>query len=147
MDFTSAAAISLSGMQVEQTRLDVAAMNLANMHTTRAAGGGVYRPLSVVSGPASLLPFSSYLGSTADVGKRVGTGTQVMSLQPLNTAPRLVYEPGHPDADAKGFVAYPGIDSTTEMVNVMTAVRSYEANVMVINAAKAMASKALTIGE
>lgn len=142
MDFVSAAAISLSGMQVEQARIDVAAMNLANMHTTRAPGGGVYRPLGVVSTQAGQLPFSSFLGGLGSANP----GAQVLSLQPLNTAPRMVYEPGHPDADAKGFVAYPGIDSTSQMVNVMTAVRAYEANVMVINAAKAMAVKALTIG-
>ena len=142
MDFVSAAAISLSGMQVEKARIDVAAMNMANMHTTRAAGGGIYRPLSVVAAQSGQLPFSSFLGKPS----MSATGAQVISMQPRNVAPRLVFEPGHPDADAKGFVAYPGIDSSTEMVNVMTAVRAYEANVMVINAAKAMASKALTIG-
>jgi flagellar basal-body rod protein FlgC len=57
-----------------------------------------------------------------------------------------VLEPGHPDADAKGFVAYPAVNSVAEMVNVMTAVRSYEANVIALNGAKAMAMKALDIG-
>lgn len=143
MDFAAAAAISLSGMQVEQTRMDVAAMNLANIHTTRTAAGGVYRPLSVVAVQAGQLPFSNYLGKTS----ASSPGAEAFAVTNTKAVPRLVFEPGHPDADAKGFVAYPGVDSTTEMVNVMTAVRAYEANVMVVNAAKAMASKSLTIGE
>lgn len=143
MDFSSVAAISMSGMDVERTRLQVSALNLANMHSTRSVNGGPYRPLGVISVQSSNNSFSSYLGNTTQAGL---SGAEVMAVQSRNLPPRLVYEPGHPDADSKGFVAYPAIDSISEMVNVMSAVRNYEANVIAINAAKAMATKALTIG-
>lgn len=142
MDFTSAAAISLSGMNVERTRLDAASLNLANMHTTRTPEGGPYKPLSVVSAYRSAMPFSAVLGF---IGKPV-PGAEVVAVQQQMTPPRLAFEPSHPDADARGFVAYPGVNSVAEMVNVMSAVRAYEANVVAINAAKAMALKALEIG-
>jgi flagellar basal-body rod protein FlgC len=143
MDFSSVAAISMSGMEVERTRLQVSALNMANMHSTRSVNGGPYRPMGVISVQSSNNPFSSHLGNTTQAGI---SGAEVMTIQSKNLPPRLMFEPGHPDADGKGFVAYPAVDTISEMVNVMSAVRSYEANVMAINAAKAMASKALTIG-
>lgn len=141
MDFSYAAAISASGMEVERTRLDVTAINLANMHSSRTTEGGVFKPLRVVSGAGPVAPFSNAVASAGEI-----PGARVVDIQRTNVAPRLAYEPGHPDADAKGFVAYPGVDSIAEMVNLMTAVRSYEANVIAMNAAKAMATKALEIG-
>jgi len=67
-------------------------------------------------------------------------------VQPVDGAPRLVYEPGHPDADTKGFVAYPDVNPVSEMVELMTVTRAYEANVRAMNMAKTMALKALEIG-
>jgi len=140
MDFSYSAAISAAGMDVERARLDAAAMNLANVHTSRASYGGPFRPLRVVNttSPMFSKAFSSVENSMFSVPSP--------NVQQTYAAPRLVYEPGHPDANAKGFVAYPAIDSVAEMVNVMTAVRSYEANVVAMNAAKSMALKALDIG-
>lgn len=143
MDFSHVAAISASGMEVERTRLDVAAINLANAHTTRTPEGGAFRPLRVISGVSGGVPFSSALGAGS---ASLFQTPQVLDVQRTAVAPRVAYEPGHPDADNKGFVAYPGVDSTAEMVNVMTAVRAYEANVVALNAAKAMTMKALEIG-
>lgn len=141
MDFSFASAISASGMEVERTRLDVATINLANIHTSRAQHGVPFKPLrAMVTSNRSL--FSKTL---TGVGNMAAVAPSVY-IQEANVAPRLVYEPGHPDADTKGFVAYPGIDTVSEMVNVMTAVRAYEANVVAMNAAKSMALKALDIG-
>jgi flagellar basal-body rod protein FlgC len=137
MDFTSAFAISAAGMNAERARLDVASINLANMHTTQTLHGGAFVPLRAVA--STRQAFSNKL-------ENLSFALPVVQIQPANVSPRLVYEPGHPDANAKGFVAYPGVDSATEMVNIMTAVRSYEANVVAINAAKSMALKALDIG-
>lgn len=142
MDFTSIAAISLSGMNVERARLDASAINMANMHTTRTPEGGPFKPLSVISAYRPSVAFGGLLGATASA---VPTA-RVFAVQQQQLAPRMVLEPGHPDADAKGFVAYPAVNSVAEMVNVMTAVRSYEANVIALNGAKAMAMKALDIG-
>ena len=142
MDFSYAAAISSSGMDVERARLDASAINLANIHTSRTPDGGTFRPFRVVSGIVAVPAFSGSMRSAAGPI----SGARVIDIQPTNAPPRLAFEPGHPDADAKGFVAYPGVDTTVEMVNLMTAVRSYEANVIAMNAAKSMALKALEIG-
>lgn len=142
MDFTASAAISLSGMNVERARLDAAALNLANMHTTRTPEGGPYRPINVVSTFRTTPPFGSYLSALGNLPPTA----QVVAFEREQTAPRLVLEPGHPDADEKGFVAYPAVNSTTEMLNIMTAVRSFEANVIALNAAKTMAMKSMDIG-
>lgn len=140
MDFSYAAAISASGMDVESARLQAAALNLANTHTSRTAEGGPFRPVRVVSTFGPVTTFSGTLAANTIPGARL------VDIQHTQVAPRLAYEPGHPDADKRGFVAYPGVDSTVEMVNLMTAVRTYEANVIAMNAAKAMATKALEIG-
>lgn len=141
MDFSYAAAISASGMEVERTRLDVTALNLANVHTSRTSDGGVFKPLRVIAGSGPVAPFSNAVASAVEV-----PGARVVDIRPIDVSPRMAYEPGHPDADIQGFVAYPGVDTTLEMVNLMTAVRAYEANVIAMNAAKAMATKALEIG-
>jgi flagellar basal-body rod protein FlgC len=135
MNYLQAFAISASGMAVEKTRLDVIAVNIANATSTRAADGTAFRPLRVVSGTRAGAGFAELLA-----------GARVLELREVETAPRLSYEPGHPDADERGFVAYPGINPVTEMVGLVTAVRAYEANVAALSAAKAMALRALEIG-
>lgn len=142
MDYRAAFQISASGMTVEKTRLDVTSMNIANMHSTRGADGKLFRPLRVIAQPAAT-PFASTLEAFAPAMPR---GVQVSAIEEVDVAPRTVYEPGHPDADDKGLVAYPGVDHVREMVNVMSAVRAYEANVVAMNAAKSMSAKALEIG-
>lgn len=142
MDYRSAFQISASGMTVEKTRLDVTAVNLANVHSTRAADGTLFRPMRVLSAPAGT-SFSATLESLGATGL---AGVQVASIEEAVASPRAVYEPGHPQADDKGFVEYPGVDQVSEMVTMMTAVRAYEANVIAMNAAKTMAVKALDIG-
>lgn len=133
MNYLQSFAISASGMAVEKARVDITAVNLANAHSTRAADGSGFRALRVIS--AERGTFESLL-----------RGAQVVDVRPLEAAPRLAFEPGHPDADEKGFVAYPGINPVAEMMNLLTAVRAYEANVAALNAAKAMARRALELG-
>lgn len=135
MNYLQAFAISASGMAVEKTRVDVTAVNIANATSTRSPDGSAFRPLRVVSGAKPAGSFSDLLA-----------GARVLELRALEAPPRLAYEPGHPDADERGFVAYPGINPVSEMVNLVTAVRAYEANVAALNAAKAMALRALEIG-
>jgi flagellar basal-body rod protein FlgC len=140
MNYLLAFDISGSGMSVEKLRLDVTAINLANVNTTRAADGGIFKPLKVVT--------SSGLTSTFDASlKQLSvTGSGVADVVQSDTPPRMVYDPGHPDADEKGFVAYPDINPVSEMINLITTTRAYEANVRAMNAAKTMALKALEIG-
>lgn len=142
MDYSAGFQISASGMAIEKLRLDVTAANIANMHTAAPSAAQLYRPLQVV-GQAIPLSFSQQFGQLAGV---TGGGVQVGALAPQSVAPRMVYEPGHPFADSKGQVAYPGVNHASEMVNLSTALRAYEANVLAMNAARTMAARALEIG-
>jgi len=142
MDYFTAFDISASGLVAEKTKLDVVAMNLANANTTRASDGTTYRPMRVITESratnldSSLTPnFSKYL-----------SGVEVVNIQQTDVKPRLVLDAGHPDANEKGFVEYPNINPVSEMVTMIEATRSYEANVRAINAAKSMALTALDIG-
>jgi len=84
----------------------------------------------------------------ADRGKgKIGEGVRVAKVVSDPTAPKMVFDPGHPDADAKGYVAMPNVNIVNEMVDLISASRAYEANVTAINAAKTMAAKALEIGK
>ena len=136
MELLPALAISASGLAAEQLRLDLVAGNLANLSTTRAAGGGPYRRRVAVFAEKLL---------EASGGFR-GRGVKVAGVVADPSPPQVVYDPGHPDADASGYVALPNVNVVNEMVDLITATRAYEANVTVLNAAKAMAMKALEIG-
>lgn len=142
MNYLKAFAISASGMDVEKQRLDITALNIANAHSTRSAGGGTYKPLQVISGARTA--FDAALAGAQSAN--LAAGAEVLEIRAVNTPPRLVYEPAHPDADAKGFVAYPGINPVSEMVNLISTTRAYEANLAAVQAAKTMALRALDIG-
>lgn len=142
MDYRAIFAISASGMQVEKTRLDVTAANLANIHSGRDASGKLYQPMRVVS--AAGAPFAQRFA--AGLGGMVPAGARVLALEPQDGAPRQVYEPGSPEADARGMVERPGINHLSEMVALSSALRAYQANVAAFNAGKHMALKALELG-
>jgi flagellar basal-body rod protein FlgC len=137
MDYQRSFALSAAGMAVERTRVEVAAANLANAHTVQAPGQGAYQPVRVVAGSPA---FSSLVEVGA--GLPLPTATVESTLAPA----RMVHEPGHPLADARGFVAYPGLDLATEMMTLMSAARAYEANVAALNTARSLALKTLDIG-
>ena len=133
-----------SGMTAERLRLDVISNNLANANTTRTAAGGPYRRQQVVFAPReSETSFSSLLNQEMSTGDGVRVVGIVQDQSPLKS----VYDPQHPDADARGYVQMPNINVVSEMVDMMTASRAYEANVAAVNAAKTMALKALDIGK
>lgn len=141
MDYHAAFQISATGMAVEKLRLDVTAANIANMHSAGTSVDQVYQPLRVVA-QAIPLELSRQFGQLyAAAG-----GVEAAAVVPQAVAPRMVSEPGHPYADARGMVAYPGVNQTDEMVNLNTALRAYEANVAAMNAARTMASRTLDIG-
>lgn len=141
MDYAAAFRISASGMAVEKARLDATASNIANMHSAGTSASQVYRPMKVVSTTIPLT-FSQQFGALSVAGG----GVQVATIEAAQVAPHMVYEPGHPYADARGMVAYPGVDHTGEMMNLNTALRAYEANVVAMTAAKTMAARTLDIG-
>ena len=138
MDYSRTFAISAAGMNVERLRVDVAALNLANANAAFTAGGANYQPLRVATTASHVQNFGTLVGGGLAVPQAV--------VEPGTQPPRQVLEPGNPAADAQGFVRYPGVDTTVEMMNLMSATRAYEANVAALNAARSMAMKALDIG-
>lgn len=138
MDFSAVFDISAAGMNFERMRLEATASNLANAQTT-AGPDGAYRPLRAIA--ASGMPESFDLRLAAALPRPLG-----VSVVPSSAAPRLVLDPGHPAADARGFVAYPDVSPVSEMVRLVEIGRAYEANVRALAMARSMALKALEIG-
>ncbi len=140
MDYRTVMQIAAVGMDFEKRRVDVAAMNLANMHASNAPGEAVYTAQRAVAKPVQArFALAMGLAEPTALSREVG-------LVPLDRPPRLVHDHAHPHANAQGFVAYPAVDQATEMLTVSTALRAYEANVAVASTARAMAAKALEIG-
>jgi flagellar basal-body rod protein FlgC len=138
--------ISASGLTAERMRMDVVAQNLANAQTTRGADGQPYRRQEVVL--QERVPTSGFGAALAGaMGGRTGTpgGVQVAQIAQDQTPLKRVYDPGHPDADANGYVQMPNVDSVSEMVDLISAQRAYEANVTAMQAAKQMFSKTLEL--
>jgi flagellar basal-body rod protein FlgC len=139
--------ISATGLTAERLRMDVTAENLANAQTTRGANGGPYRRKEVVlqqaaGGPDFGVQLRSAMGGGA--GQAPG-GVEVAAIAEDPSPARMVYDPGHPDADARGYVAMPNVDSVTEMVDLISSSRAYEANVTAMQTAKTMFSKTLDL--
>jgi flagellar basal-body rod protein FlgC len=138
--------VSATGLTAERLRMDVTAENLANAQTTRGADGQPYRRKEVVLGE-----IAQGGGFGAQLTKAMGTsgaspgGVEVEAITQDATPGKLVYDPGHPDADAKGYVRMPNVDTVAEMVDLITAQRGYEANVTAMQTAKTMFAKTLDI--
>ncbi len=137
----SAMEVAASGLSAERTRMNTIASNLANAKTTRTAEGGPYKRLDPVFQAVPL----ERSGVVNPLGNAVSL-VRVNSVEQDKRDPMLVYEPGHPDADASGYVRYPNVNVVEEMVNMITASRAYEAGVTSIESVKAMARSALAIG-
>ncbi|MCW2956691.1 MAG: flagellar basal-body rod protein FlgC [Thermoleophilia bacterium] len=136
--------ISASGLAAERLRMDVIAQNLANANSTRGPDGQPYRRHEVV------FRSSDSVVGTSPSTKAGASGDNLSGVEPVaiveDPSPlRAVHDPTHPDADDNGNVYYPNVNPVTEMVDMMTATRAYEANVTAMNAAKNMALKALDI--
>lgn len=145
MGYFGALDIGASALTAQRLRMDTISQNIANINTTRTENGAPYRRrLVIFQESASGIPFSEYL--TANSRERfIGKGVKVARIVEDSSPFRKVYDPGHPDADAEGYVEMPNVDVITEMVNMISATRAYEANVTAINTTKSMALKALEI--
>ena len=140
---------SASGLTAERLRMDVIAGNLANVDTTRTPEGGPFkRQLLIFASKTDFSPrkFPFLPMKIKTKLDNPGNGVTVQEIFKDPSPPRLRYEPGHPDANSEGYVAYPNVDVVKEMVDMMSASRAYEANVTSINAAKGMFNKSLEIG-
>ena len=141
-----------SGLSAQRLRLDVISNNLANVHTTRTQEGGPFRRSRVIFKPKVSQPYwrSPFLPAYLDNG--VGQGVKVVKIEKdMDEKTRLVYDPSHPDAiktgPRTGYVEYPNTNVVNEIVDMISATRSYEANIALINGSKSMFLKALEIGQ
>ena len=136
MGLFSSMRISGSALTAQRLRMDVIAGNIANSDTTRTNGEiAPFERQQVVFEPIKQGPGS------------VGGGLQVSAIVRDTAPPRQVFDPSHPDADPEtGLVAYPNVDTTTEMTDLLSASRAYEANVTVLNALKQMAQRSIDLG-
>ncbi len=144
MNFLDALRISSSGLTAQRLRMNLIAGNLANVNTTRTSEGGPYKKkYAVFAANTAQQSFRNMLKSQmTDKSSEVRVAEIIDDPRP----PQLKYDPQHPDADKNGYVAMPNINLIEEMVNMMSATRSYEANVTAAKATKNMALKALEIG-
>lgn len=146
MGFFSSLDIGASGLTAQRLRMDTISQNIANVNTTRTDKGTPYRRRAVIfEERAAGTSFSDYLTESSKA-KLVGNGVRASAIVEDASPFKRNYDPGHPDADEGGYVLLPNIDIVTEMVNMISATRAYEANVTSINTTKSMAMKALEIG-
>lgn len=139
MDFFSALRVSASGLSTQRTRVNLATSNLANAESTRGPDGQPYKRLDPI---LEALPFEASL----DAESTGMGGVRVAEIVRDEGPGRKVYSPGHPDADGDGFVTFPNVDPVHEVVNLMSAARSYEANATAVETLKTMAQRAIDIG-
>jgi len=145
MSLLSALDISAMGLTAQRRRIEVISSNLANANTTRTAEGGPYRRKDLVFESTS--PSNSFSSDlVAEIENEAQRGVDVVGIYEDESPFVRRYEPAHPDADAQGYVLLPNISPVEEMVNLLSATRSFEANAQSINAIKEIAQKSLEIG-
>jgi flagellar basal-body rod protein FlgC len=138
MDIFTSMDVSASALKAQRIRLNTISSNLANVETTSTPEGGPYKKKSVYF-QAKPVSFQEELGNSIQ-------GVEVTKIVEDTSEPKKLYDPSHPDAGEDGYVEMPNISTLKEMVDMMSATRSYEANTTVIKSAKRMALKALEIG-
>ncbi|WP_130806957.1 flagellar basal body rod protein FlgC [Senegalia massiliensis] len=144
MSLFSSINISSTGMTAERTRMDVISENISNANTTRTSSGTPYKRKLVVFSE-SKPKFSDVLNDTLSKSNK-SNGVKITAIKEDDSPYKVVYEPGHPDANENGYVEMPNVDITKEMVDMISATRAYEANITALNSSKSMFMKALDIG-
>ena len=143
MSLFSLLSVSASGMSAQRTRAELLVSNLANSETTRTPDGGPYRRKDAVfAATETASPFSAVFQT------EIGTGVAGVGVQEIvedSRDPEKRYLPGHPDADLNGYVAFPRIDPSSEMVDLMGASRGYQANVAAMGAVKEMLNRSIDL--
>jgi len=145
MAFLRSLDISASALTAQRLRMDVVSQNVANISTTRDVDGEPYRRRYVIFQQRENADFSQRLNDS--IAGTAGSGVRVTEILEDPSEFKLDYNPSHPDADEYGYVRMPNVDLATEMVDMMSATRSYEANLTVLNSTKTMAMGALDIGK
>jgi flagellar basal-body rod protein FlgC len=141
MDFFTALRVSGSGLSAERTRVNLASSNLANAETTRGPDGQPYKRLDPVFQAVAMEGNNATPGAPGEKPM----GVEVSQVVADQTPGKRVYSPGHPDADADGFVTFPNVNPVNEVVNLLSASRGYEANATAVETLKQMAQRGLDI--
>ncbi|MBS6062398.1 flagellar basal body rod protein FlgC [Criibacterium bergeronii] len=149
MSIFSSMNIGATALTAERTRLDIIAKNIANAQTTRTKSGQPYRRQVAVFEEVKKDPSFKSIFESKKMGTKSGVsgGVEVVGVVEDRSPFQMKYEPGHPDADENGYVKMSNVDMITEMVDMITAQRAYEANVTSINTSKAMIQKAMEIAK
>jgi flagellar basal-body rod protein FlgC len=137
--------ISASALSAERQRAEVTSANLANAETTHTDSGGPYVRKEVVFSATNASPFMNVINHVGRFGQTPGGTVRLTQVVDDTTPPVMRYEPGNPDADKNGYVAYPAINPVTEMVDLMGAVRAYQMNASAVNATKQMIQQSIDI--
>jgi flagellar basal-body rod protein FlgC len=137
--------VSASALAAERQRAEVTSANLANAETTHTESGGPYVRKEVVFSSAGDSPFQSVFNQVGSFGLPPAGSVQLTQIVNDTTPPVMRYEPGNPDANKEGYVAYPAINPVTEMVDLMDATRAYQLNASAVNAAKQMIQESIDI--
>lgn len=143
MSLFGAISVSASGMNAQRVRAELITENLANADTTRTPQGGPYRRKDAVFSTSEME--GSFAGALAEFTAGPPTGVTVSAVRVDDTDPEQRYLPGHPDADAQGYVAFPKINPASEMVDLMGASRGYQANVAAISSVKDMIARSIDL--
>ena len=138
--------VSASGLTAERLRMDIISKNIANVNTTRTVSGTPYRRQTVIFQEQGVKDTFANMLQKAKGENVIGNGVEVSEIVEDQSDFKRVYNPGHPDANVEGYVLMPNVDIVTEMINLMSASRAYEANVTALNSTKSTAMKALEIG-
>jgi len=144
MNFLDNLAISSSGLSAQRLRMNLISSNLANANTTRTETGEPYKRKDVIFESVEENSFQNALDEQLEDG---GHGVKVARVIEDDKPYTLKYDPGHPDADADGYIQLPNVNIVEEMVNMISASRSFEANATAVRATKDMAGIALEIGK
>lgn len=134
--------INSAGMSVEQSRLAVASANIANARTTRTADGEIYQPLEVTVRSTNISN-AFFGGADGALDASQLPRPVVASVDASNAPVRKVYDPGHPEADERGFVTFPGVDPVSSMLDLMSISRSYEANLRAFDVTRNLVQRTL----
>ncbi len=145
MNLFDSLSISASALSAERQRSEIIAANLANAETTHTEAGGPYRRREVVFESPSSSQFRLTLASTGSASGPTPGSVQISQVVDDPTPPVMRYEPGSPDADKDGYVAYPAINPVMEMVDLMGSVRSYQLNASAVAASKQMIQQTIDI--
>lgn len=145
MNLFDSLAISASALSAERQRSEIVAANMANAETTHTEAGGPYRRREVVFQSPGASTFRLALANTGSQGGAIPGGVQISEVVDDPTPPVLRYEPGHPDANKDGYVAYPAINPVMEMVDLMSSVRAYQLNASAVAATKQMIQQTIDI--